>query len=159
MPDILWLKDGSSIDLNHLDSRFTKVGSGSLNIKALQRQDAGTYQCRAENSMDSIDVAAVIEVVEPPKFIRQPQNTVAVEKGDIELHCEVEASPEATVQWYKNGDLIIESEYFQLVRGSNLKILGLVGHDAGIYQCVATNLVGNIQSAATLKVIKKLGNG
>ena len=58
---------------------------------------------------------------------------------------------------YKNGDLIIESEYFQIVRESNLKILGLVGLDAGIYQCVATNQVGNIQSSAELKVIKKFG--
>ena len=58
---------------------------------------------------------------------------------------------------YKNGDLIIESEYFQIVRESNLKILGLVGLDAGIYQCVATNQVGNIQSSAELKVVKKFG--
>ena len=65
--------------------------------------------------------------------------------------------PHPTVQWYKNGDLIIESEYFQIVSGQSLKILGLVGLDSGIYQCVATNLAGNVQSAAELKVLKKLG--
>jgi hypothetical protein len=74
------------------------------------------------------------------------------------LECEVAGEPEPTVQWYKNGDLIIESEYFQIVGGSSLKILGLVGLDAGIYQCVATNVVANIQFAAELKVPKKLGN-
>ena len=80
-----------------------------------------------------------------------------MKKGDIELVCQVEAEPRPTVQWYKNGDLIIESEYFQIVHESNLKILGLVGLDAGIYQCVATNQVGNIQTSAELKVIKKFG--
>ena len=137
--------------------RLTKIGSGSLNIKDVRPEDGGTYQCRAENSLDSIDVAAVIEVWRGPRFVKKPQNTVAVEKGDIEMLCQVEAEPKPTVQWYKNGDLIIESEYFQIVRESNLKILGLVGLDAGIYQCVATNQVGNIQTSAELKVIKKFG--
>lgn len=158
MPEIMWLKDGASIDLNHLDSRFKRIGAGSLHIKDIKAPDAGTYQCRAENAEDSTDAAAVLEVMRPPTFIKTPANTVAVEKGDIELECEVAGEPEPTVQWYKNGDLIIESEYFQIVGGSSLKILGLVGLDAGIYQCVATNVVANIQFAAELKVPKKLGN-
>jgi neogenin len=44
---------------------------------------------------------------------------------------------------------------FQIVRGTNLKILGLVELDSGIYQCVATNPAGNIQAGAQLKVVKK----
>ena len=92
-----------------------------------------------------------------PRFVKQPQNTVALEKGDVTLQCEVRGEPQPIVQWYKNGDLIIESEYFQIVGDQSLKILGLVGLDAGIYQCMASNLAGNIQSSAELKVIKKLG--
>ena len=92
-----------------------------------------------------------------PRFVKQPQNTVALEKGDVTLQCEVKGEPQPIVQWYKNGDLIIESEYFQIVGDQSLKILGLVGLDAGIYQCMASNLAGNIQSSAELKVIKKLG--
>ena len=89
MPKITWLKDGETIDLNHLDSRFTKIGKGSLHIKEVRGQDAGTYQCRAQNSEDSIDAAAVLQILRPPKFIRKPQNTVALEKGDVTLECEV----------------------------------------------------------------------
>jgi len=47
------------------------------------------------------------------RFLRRPQNAVLVEKGDIEFECEVYSVPQSTIQWYKNGDLIIESEYFQ----------------------------------------------
>jgi hypothetical protein len=68
---------------------------------------------RAENSEDSLDSAAVLEVHVPPRFLRTPQNVVSVEKGDVEFECEVYGVPAATIQWYKNGDLIIESEYFQ----------------------------------------------
>ena len=82
--------------------RLTRVGSGSLNIKDIRPEDGGTYQCRAENSLDSIDVASVIEVWRGPRFLEKPKNTVAVEKGDIELVCQVEAEPQATVQWWEN---------------------------------------------------------
>ena len=61
--------------------RLTKIGSGSLNIKDIRPEDGGTYQCRAENSLDSIDVAAVIEVWRRPRFLEKPKNTVALEKG------------------------------------------------------------------------------
>ena len=44
---------------------------------------------------------------------------------------------------------------FQIIQGTNLKILGSVELDSGIYQCVATNPVGNVQAAAQLKVLKK----
>ena len=44
---------------------------------------------------------------------------------------------------------------FQIIQGTNLKILGSVELDSGIYQCVATNPVGNVQAAAQLKVSKK----
>ena len=45
--------------------------------------------------------------------------------------------------------------FLQIIQGTNLKILGSVELDSGIYQCVATNPVGNVQTAAQLKVLKK----
>ncbi|GIY50463.1 neogenin, partial [Caerostris extrusa] len=49
-PRITWLKDGSTIDLADLDSRFRIIGSGSLMIENIREEDAGTYMCRAVNS-------------------------------------------------------------------------------------------------------------
>ena len=42
-----------------------------------------------------------------------------------------------------------------MVRGTDLKILGLVGSDAGVYQCLATSPAGSIQAAAQLIVKSK----
>ena len=50
---------------------------------------------------------------------------------------------------------VIHSDYFQIIDGQNLKILGLVESDAGMYQCVATNSFGMIQSSAQLIVLPK----
>ena len=82
---------------------------------ATSRPLIGTYQCRAENTEDSIDAAAVLDVQVSPKFNRKPENTLALEKEDVTLECSVYGRPQVTVQWYKNGDLIVESDYFQVI--------------------------------------------
>lgn len=98
-----------------LDSRFKRLGSGSLQIADVQEADAGVYQCRAENTEDSVDVTVSLDVLVSPRFLKRPASLSAHEKEDAEFECQVYATPEATVQWLKNGELIIESEYFQVI--------------------------------------------
>uniref|UniRef100_A0A674HUA2 DCC netrin 1 receptor n=1 Tax=Terrapene triunguis TaxID=2587831 RepID=A0A674HUA2_9SAUR len=69
---------------------------------------------------------------------------------DIEFECAVSGKPVPTVDWIKNGEVVIPSDYFQIVGGSNLRILGLVKSDEGFYQCVAENDAGNAQTSAQL---------
>ena len=157
-----------------MDSRFHRVGSGSLQIDAVTEADVGDYQCRAENTEDSVDVTAQLEVQVPPRYVTRPRSTISHEKDDAELECQLYGRPEPTVQWTKNGELIIESEYFQvisllrcdkpksnffkisipqIINGNNLKILGLVASDFGIYQCIGSNPAGNVQAAASLTIL------
>uniref|UniRef100_A0A8C4EIZ9 Netrin receptor DCC n=1 Tax=Dicentrarchus labrax TaxID=13489 RepID=A0A8C4EIZ9_DICLA len=86
----------------------------------------------------------------PPQFLNYPTNTYAYESTDIELECAVTGSPPPTVRWMKNGEEVIPSDYFQIVDGSNLQILGLVKSDEGFYQCVAENSAGSSQAMAQL---------
>nr|XP_045611215.1 neogenin-like isoform X3 [Procambarus clarkii] len=154
-PTVVWLKDGATIDMADLDTRFLFFGTTrSLQIIGLKEEDGGTYMCRAENREDSVDAVAHIQVQVAPKFLRRPVNTIAYEKEDVELECKVYGQPEPSVHWLKNGELIIETEYFQMVSGNNLKILGLVEGDSGMYQCVAYNSAGDAQAAAQLRVQK-----
>ncbi|KAK9408663.1 netrin receptor DCC-like [Crotalus adamanteus] len=86
----------------------------------------------------------------PPWFITHPSNLYAYESMDIEFECAVSGKPAPSVQWIKNGEVVIPSDYFQIVGGSNLRILGLVKSDEGFYQCVAENEAGNAQTSAQL---------
>jgi hypothetical protein len=71
---------------------------------------------------------------------------------DAELECDVAGSPKPIVTWFKNGDMVINSDYFQIIEGRNLRILGVVSTDAGMYQCFAENIVGSVQASARLIV-------
>ncbi|XP_065168608.1 neogenin isoform X4 [Atheta coriaria] len=152
-PVIKWLKDGYNIDMADLDSRFSLIGSSSsLKISNIQEEDAGTYQCRASNQVDSYDKSATIDVQVPPRFVDKPKPRVEMEHNVVEFECTVYGKPEPKVSWLKNGEHINTNEYYQIVNGNNLKITGLMKSDAGLFQCVATNAAGNVQAAASLAV-------
>ncbi|GAB0202490.1 hypothetical protein GRJ2_002714600 [Grus japonensis] len=91
-----------------------------------------------------------MELAVPPWFLIRPSNLYAYESMDIEFECAVSGKPVPTVEWIKNGEVVIPSDYFQIVGGSNLRILGLVKSDEGFYQCVAENEAGNAQASAQL---------
>ncbi|XP_070068735.1 neogenin isoform X3 [Drosophila takahashii] len=152
-PQIKWLRNGMDLDLNDLDSRFSIIGTGSLQISSAEDIDSGNYQCRASNTVDSLDAQATVQVQEPPKFIKAPKDTSAHEKDEPELRCDIWGKPKPIIRWLKNGDLITPNDYMQLVDGHNLKILGLLNSDAGMFQCVGTNAAGSVHAAARLRVV------
>ena len=86
--------------------------------------------------------------------MKKPANVFAHVNSDIMLECEAEGQPKPDITWYKNGDRLYPSDYFQLIAGSNLKILGMVNSDEGIYQCFAENSLGNVQASAQLIILQ-----
>lgn len=75
--------------------------------------------------------------------------------SDVTFECEADGFPRPSIQWLKNGDIVIPSDYFQIVDNRNLRVLGLVNSDAGIYQCLAENVVGSVQASAQLLILSK----
>ncbi|XP_033246783.1 neogenin isoform X5 [Drosophila miranda] len=152
-PQIKWLRNGEELDLNDLDSRFSIIGTGSLQISSAEDIDSGNYQCRASNTVDSLDAQATVQVQVPPKFIQAPRDKTAHEKEELELECAIRGKPKPLIRWLKNGDLVTPNDYMQLVADHNLRILGLLHSDAGMFQCVGTNAAGSVQAAARLRVV------
>ena len=130
-PRLTWLKDGVALELDDASAsddddgdanegwrpgpRYARSGHGSLTISYLEPTDRGAYQCRAENAEDTEDAAVELAVLVPPRFGRRPASQAAGEKEDILLECEAAGGvPPPEVTWYKNADLIIQSEYFQV---------------------------------------------
>lgn len=116
-PQIKWLRNGDDINTSDLDTRYRIVGTGSLQIKSINENDAGNYQCRASNSMDSTDIQISLMVQVPPKFTQKPTDRIAYEKDELEMTCAIRGKPTPIVQWLKNGDVITPNDYMQIVNG------------------------------------------
>ncbi|XP_063237445.1 neogenin isoform X2 [Bacillus rossius redtenbacheri] len=151
-PRITWLKDGATLDMSP-GGPYRRLGTGSLQISDVRESHAGTYLCRADNSDDFIDATASLDVQVPPWFVRRPADVAGMAGGDAELQCEARGRPEPRVGWLKDGDRLTPNDYMQLVGGHNLRILGLLEQDAGMFQCVAASPAGSVQAPARLSVL------
>lgn len=136
-----------------LDSRFRIIGTGSLQIDSAKETDSGEYQCRAINSEDSLDATASLQVQVPPRFRQRPSDKKAQAKDELDLVCEIDGKPTPSIQWLKNGQVISPSDCMQIVNGHNLRILGLLPTDSGMYQCVGSNPAGTVQASAQLQIV------
>ncbi|XP_071345332.1 neogenin 1a isoform X10 [Trachinotus anak] len=150
-PHVRWMF-GDKL-LQESEGHVEVLGGGSLQISNLTEEDAGVYTCMADNSNLTIEAQAQLTVQVPPQFVKRPANIYAHESMDIVFECEVSGSPAPTVKWVKNGDAVIPSDYFKIVKEHNLQVLGLVKSDEGFYQCLAENDAGNIQSSAQLIIL------
>uniref|UniRef100_A0A674PG64 DCC netrin 1 receptor n=1 Tax=Takifugu rubripes TaxID=31033 RepID=A0A674PG64_TAKRU len=147
-PSIQWRKGEELIQ--SWNKKYSLLVGSNLLIRSVTDDDSGSYSCTAANRNQNITAQAELGVLVPPQFLNYPTNTFAYESTDIELECAVTGNPPPTVRWVKNGEEVIPSDYFQIVDGSNLQILGLVKSDEGFYQCVAENSAGSSQAMAQL---------
>ncbi|KAF4017080.1 hypothetical protein G4228_009334 [Cervus hanglu yarkandensis] len=152
-PTIRWMKNEETVDTES-SGRLVLLAGGSLEISDVTEDDAGTYFCIADNGNETIEAQAELTVQAQPEFLKQPTNIYAHESMDIVFECEVTGKPTPTVKWVKNGDMVIPSDYFKIVKEHNLQILGLVKSDEGFYQCIAENDVGNAQAGAQLIILE-----
>ncbi|XP_047228250.1 netrin receptor DCC [Girardinichthys multiradiatus] len=147
-PNIQWRR-GEEI-IQSWNKKYSLLAGSNLIIRTVTDDDSGSYSCTASNKNQNITAQAELSVLVPPQFLNYPTNTYAYESTDIEMECAVTGNPLPTVRWMKNGEEVIPSDYFQIVDGTNLQILGLVKSDEGFYQCVAENSAGSSQAMAQL---------
>ncbi|NWR33472.1 NEO1 protein, partial [Tachuris rubrigastra] len=151
-PSIRWTRNEEEL-LTEGSGRFQLLAGGSLEIRDVGEGDAGTFTCIAESGNNTAAAQAELTVQVPPEFLKRPANIYAHESMDIVFECEVTGKPTPTVKWVKNGDVVIPSDYFKIVKEHNLQVLGLVKSDEGFYQCIAENDVGNAQAGAQLIIL------
>ncbi|KAM9262175.1 netrin receptor DCC [Morus bassanus] len=147
-PTFMWLRGDEALPVR--SKKYSLLAGSNLLISNVTDDDSGTYTCVVTYKNENSSGSAELSVMVPPWFLIRPSNLYAYESMDVEFECAVSGKPVPTVEWIKNGEVVIPSDYFQIVGGSNLRILGLVKSDEGFYQCVAENEAGNAQASAQL---------
>nr|XP_055043478.1 contactin-4 isoform X1 [Misgurnus anguillicaudatus] len=127
--------------------------SGVLEIPYFQQEDAGQYECVAENSRGKNTVMGRLSFYAPPHLVEKPQDMQKAIDESLLWECKASAKPKPSYRWLKNGEPLESFEdRIQVINGA-LSISGLTLTDTGMYQCIAENRHGRVFANAELRVI------
>ena len=90
------------------------------------------------------------ESISSPAVVVSPVTLAVNEGGTASFQCSASGNPEPAVSWSKLNN---QSEVTQsAVSGGKLEFKKVTGSDTGVYQCSATNILGNSRAVARLVV-------
>uniref|UniRef100_A0A8P4GNI6 Contactin 4 n=1 Tax=Dicentrarchus labrax TaxID=13489 RepID=A0A8P4GNI6_DICLA len=150
VPSINWRRMDSIPFPRKVDMR---KASGVLEIPYFQQEDAGTYECVAENSRGMNTVKGKLSFYAPPHLIEKPQDVQKLIDESLVWECKATGKPKPSYRWMKNGENLESAEERVQVANGALSISRLTLSDTGMYQCVAGNKHGEVYSNAELRVI------
>ncbi|KAM4703952.1 cell adhesion molecule-related/down-regulated by oncogenes isoform 2-T4 [Rhinophrynus dorsalis] len=154
IPLVSWSKDGRDATA---EAR-RKLLHTHLVIEHVERSDAGNYSCLLRDGSRGLRrVNYTVIVLEPPSITRLIEDQSAQLGSNVRFTCETRGSPEPNITWLHNAVRIRPSPRYQ-TPGNKLRITSVIAEDSGIYQCVADNGVGTVQSIARLTVISEIGS-
>ncbi|XP_067324029.1 receptor-type tyrosine-protein phosphatase F isoform X10 [Anolis sagrei] len=101
-----------------------------------------------------------MEADNKPNFMKTPEDQIGISGGVASFVCQATGDPKPRITWMKKGKKV-SSQRFEVIEfddgsGSVLRIQPLrVLRDEAIYECMATNSVGEINTSAKLTVLEE----
>ncbi|KAI4564067.1 hypothetical protein MJT46_009865 [Ovis ammon polii x Ovis aries] len=148
VPTITWMKVNGYIPSK---SRLRK-SQAVLEIPNVQLDDAGIYECRAENSRGKNTFRGQLQVYTYPHWVEKLNDTQLDSGSHLRWECKATGKPRPTYRWLKNGVPLLLQSRVEMVNGV-LMIHNVNQSDAGMYQCLAENKYGTIYASAELKIL------
>nr|XP_051696750.1 hemicentin-2 isoform X2 [Oryctolagus cuniculus] len=148
-PNIHWTKDGLPLRGSRLRRRLQ---NGSLTIHRTEMDDAGQYQCVAENEVGTVKKVVIVLLQSAPVLEVQPQDMTVRSGDDVALQCQATGEPAPTIEWLRAGRTLRASRRLRTLPDGSLWLKRVEAGDAGVYECIAHNLLGSAKARALLVV-------
>ncbi|XP_074781556.1 neurofascin isoform X9 [Athene noctua] len=152
IPTLRWFKNGQG---NTLDGGNYKAHeNGSLEMTMARKEDQGIYTCVATNILGKAEAQVRLEVKDPTRIVRGPEDQV-VKRGSMpRLHCRVKHDPtlKLTVTWLKDDAPLYIGNRMKK-EDDGLTIYGVAERDQGDYTCVASTELDKDSAKAYLTVL------
>ncbi|CAO1441295.1 unnamed protein product [Diamesa tonsa] len=188
LPRVTWRReDNDYILMRKPGSReLVKVESyngSSLRLPRLERRQMGPYLCIASNDVPPAVSKRVLLNVHFAPTVRAPSQLLGAPLGsDVQLECQVEASPSPVSYWLKGGrvppngfiggvgsgdsgqqrpEMLLDGPKYGITESRNgfrgtmrLIVRSFSPQDVGTYHCVSTNSLGRAEGTLRLYEIK-----
>ena len=155
-PTVTWLKNEIKLKQDKRFSFIEEEGKATLRLVNATKNDTGNYKVLLKNSQGDTYCKAKVSVeenVEAPSFKDSLSDTEACEGEPLVLSVVCEGIPKPKLSWNFNGSAITAKSKAKISSsGEELRIEKSSLEDAGLYQCVATNKVGNETVSCTLSI-------
>ncbi|XP_050840928.1 neurofascin isoform X1 [Serinus canaria] len=154
IPTLRWFKNGQG---NTLDGGNYKAHeNGSLEMFMARKEDQGIYTCVATNILGKAEAQVRLEVKDPTRIVRGPEDQV-VKRGTMpRLHCRVKHDPtlRLMVTWLKDDAPLYLGNRMKKEE-DGLTIYGVTEKDQGDYTCVASTELDKDLAKAYLTVLAR----
>uniref|UniRef100_A0A8C5UA93 Contactin-3 n=1 Tax=Malurus cyaneus samueli TaxID=2593467 RepID=A0A8C5UA93_9PASS len=129
-----------------------RKSNGMMEIPNFQQEDAGLYECIAENSRGKNIARGRLTYYAKPHWIQTIKDVEVAVEDTLYWDCRASGKPKPSYRWLKNGEQLSAEGRIQIENGA-LTISNLNLTDSGRYQCIAENKHGVISSSAELRVV------
>ncbi|KAM5239282.1 neurofascin isoform 6-T6 [Ctenodactylus gundi] len=152
IPTLRWFKNGQGSNLD--GGNYHVYENGSLEIKMIRKEDQGIYTCVATNILGKAENQVRLEVKDPTRIYRMPEDQTAKRGTTVQLECRVrhDASLKLTVSWLKDDEPLYVGNRMKK-EDDSLTIFGVAERDQGSYTCVASTELDQDLAKAYLTVL------
>uniref|UniRef100_A0A8C5LG89 Neurofascin n=1 Tax=Jaculus jaculus TaxID=51337 RepID=A0A8C5LG89_JACJA len=152
IPTLRWFKNGQGSNLD--GGNYHVYENGSLEIKMIRKEDQGIYTCVATNILGKAENQVRLEVKDPTRIYRMPEDQVAKKGTTVQLECRVKHDPSLrlTVSWLKDDEPLHIGNRMKK-EDDSLTIFGVAERDQGSYTCMASTELDQDLAKAHLTVL------
>ncbi|XP_053328514.1 vascular endothelial growth factor receptor kdr-like [Spea bombifrons] len=128
----------------------------SLTLKNVTQEQAGIFNCLAWNHYNKEVVRRFNHLVvlekKAPQVVQELEELVVNSSSTLFLECHVNGTPTPNVTWLRNGYAIKPASGITLLNNNTLIIERMKKDDEGLYECQATNEMGQVTTSAVITI-------
>ncbi|XP_058859595.1 neurofascin-like isoform X25 [Acipenser ruthenus] len=154
LPTLRWFKNGQGSNLD--GGQYRVYDNGTLEIKRARKEDQGTYTCVATNILGKAENQVRLEVKEPTRIIRAPEDLIAKHGTPARFDCRIKHDPtmRLTVTWLKD-DKALTMGWRVKKDEESMTIRNVNENDEGLYTCVVSTELDEDSATARLTVLDR----
>ncbi|KAG2468076.1 NFASC protein, partial [Polypterus senegalus] len=170
LPMLRWFKNGQGSNLD--GGQYRTYDNGTLEIKRARKEDQGTYTCVATNILGKAEKQVRLEVKDPTRIVRAPENLVIKRGENARFDCRISYDPSLRliVTWLKDDNPLsgwrtlvqtisnwfkeVESMFYPRMKKDeeSLTVTNVNEQDEGVYTCIVSTELDSDSAKARLTV-------